>query len=151
MAPQEHYHVFSLPSPLLESLIPRNIVNQSASDHHSRPISPAPAPSSTLAAASRACNICLGAEFADVDEQRAHFRSDWHRYNVKMRVGGSNAVTEAQFSQLVDGEYFSYIPSFLRAPNALVHGPCLVLRCLGASHISSACAVGEYMMTLPIQ
>ena len=103
MAPQEHYHVFSLPPALLETLIPRNIANQPVSDQHSRPVSPTLTPSNQLGNSSRACNVCLGAVFADVHEQRAHFRSDWHRYNVKMRVGGVNAVTEAQFSQLVDG------------------------------------------------
>ncbi|KAI0343106.1 hypothetical protein BDW22DRAFT_1356677 [Trametopsis cervina] len=102
MSPQEHYHVFSLPSVLLESLVPRTIVSQDQSAL-ARPASP---PASTLLTAngtSRTCNICLGANFADVDEQRAHFRSDWHRYNVKMRMASSNAVSEVQFNQLVDG------------------------------------------------
>lgn len=40
----------------------------------------------------------------DVDEQRAHFRSDWHHYNVEMRVAASKVVTKAEFSQLVVGE-----------------------------------------------
>ena len=107
MARYEQYHIFSIPQTLLETLIPRSIVNQATptvdepSSSDSLVPSSAPTPS---ASGARACNICLGAVFADVDEQRTHFRSDWHRYNVKMRMGGGNAVAEAHFSQLVDGE-----------------------------------------------
>ena len=105
MAPQERYHVFSLPPTLLDTLIPRTIVgNQPAQVDATRAPSPPPSTAPAQNGAARACNICLGAVFPDVDEQRAHFRSDWHRYNVKMRVAGSNPVTEVQFTQLVDGE-----------------------------------------------
>ncbi|OBZ73505.1 Protein VMS1 [Grifola frondosa] len=93
------YHVFSLPRELLGTLVPRNIVNQTPSPPRSE--SPAPAPSALTGA--RACNICLGITFVDVEEQRVHFRSDWHRYNVKMRLNGGNVVAESQFAQLVDG------------------------------------------------
>ncbi|KZT70716.1 hypothetical protein DAEQUDRAFT_756103 [Daedalea quercina L-15889] len=94
------YHVFSLPKELLNTLVPRNIVNQ-ASPTSPREDSPAPvAPSGPVA---RACNVCLGVTFVDVDEQRTHFRSDWHRYNVRARLNGGTAVSESQFAQLVDG------------------------------------------------
>ncbi|PSR90572.1 hypothetical protein PHLCEN_2v4865 [Hermanssonia centrifuga] len=98
MAPQEHYHAFSLPSQLLRTLIPRTALNQPAPP--SRSPSPAPAAATNSA---RACNICLAAVFADVNEQRTHYRSDWHRYNVKIRLNGGSPVGEAQFAQLVDG------------------------------------------------
>jgi len=55
----------------------------------------------------RACNICLGVTFMDVDEQRIHFRSDWHRYNVKTRLSGGQAVSEEAFSRLVEGMFCS--------------------------------------------
>jgi hypothetical protein len=114
MAPFEHYHVFSLPPALLDTLVPRTLFTQTPQEAPARSASP-PLPASTIQhGASRACNICLGALFSDVDEQRAHFRSDWHRYNVKMRVGGSNAVTESQFGQLIDGMFLlrvSYVPT----------------------------------------
>jgi len=76
-------------------------VNQTPEPPSHRAESPAPAPSS--GANSRACNVCIGATFIDVDEQRAHYRSDWHRYNVKTRLNGGKAVSENQFAQLVDG------------------------------------------------
>ncbi|KZT09912.1 uncharacterized protein LAESUDRAFT_722063 [Laetiporus sulphureus 93-53] len=92
------YHAFSLPRELLDTLIPRNVVNQEPSPPEPEPVATPP-----TGTTSRACNICLGASFADVDEQRIHYRSDWHRYNVKVRLNGGNPVTEAQFSQLVNG------------------------------------------------
>ncbi|KAI0766573.1 hypothetical protein BD413DRAFT_696795 [Trametes elegans] len=98
------YHVFSLPKELLDTLVPRNILNQTT-----EPVSPAPPrpnsppPAAQPTAGSRACNICLGATFVDVEDQRVHFRSDWHRYNVKVRLNGGDPVSETHFAQLVDG------------------------------------------------
>lgn len=51
------------------------------------------------------CVACgLSAEagaFASQAEQREHFRSDWHRINVKRRHGGRPPLTEQQFEQLI--------------------------------------------------
>lgn len=101
------YHVFSLPKELLDNLVPRNVVNQAPS-----PVLQDDPPASvpTSRAEARACNVCLGAAFADVDEQRAHFRSDWHRYNVKAKLNGGNSVSESQFAQLIDGEPVHSMP-----------------------------------------
>jgi len=50
-----------------------------------------------------------------VDEQRNHYRSDWHRYNVKVRLNGGNVVTEPDFVHLVDGpSYFYSISTYLQ-------------------------------------
>ena len=96
------YHLFSLPRELLDTLVPRNILSSIPQPaRSSRPVSPAPA--AQPAAGSRACNICLGAIFADVEDQRVHFRSDWHRYNVKVRLNAGEPVSETKFAQLVDG------------------------------------------------
>ncbi|KAJ7132112.1 hypothetical protein C8R44DRAFT_612790 [Mycena epipterygia] len=93
-----HFHVYSLPIELLDTLAPRNLVSEP------RPRSPSPAPlASTSTTGSRACNVCNGTTFIDVEEQRAHFRSDWHRYNVKTRLNGGQSVSELEFSKLVDG------------------------------------------------
>ncbi|KAJ7636063.1 hypothetical protein DFH06DRAFT_1002917 [Mycena polygramma] len=93
-----HFHVYSLPVELLDTLTPRNLVSEP------RPRSPSPTPlASTSTTGSRACNICNGATFQDVEEQRTHFRSDWHRYNVKTRLNGGHPVSELEFSKLVDG------------------------------------------------
>lgn len=89
--------MFTLPSQLLETLTPRVLIGQP------KPSEPSPPPPKVAASNAKGCNICLGAVFEDVDEQRAHFRTDWHRYNVKIRITGRSPVTEATFAQLVGG------------------------------------------------
>ena len=94
------YNVFSLPSQLVDTLTPRTLIGQ-PSPREPSPPPPKITPTSNV----KGCNICLGAAFADVDEQRAHFRTDWHRYNVKIRLTGGNPVTEVAFTQLVGGTH----------------------------------------------
>ncbi|GLB41712.1 putative ankyrin repeat and zinc finger [Lyophyllum shimeji] len=98
MSHSSQYHVYSLPPELQETLTPRNLVNTS---QPSRAPSPEPA-IATSSSGLRTCNICLGATFLSLGDQRAHFRSDWHRYNVKTRLAGRNPVTEVAFANLVD-------------------------------------------------
>ncbi|KAJ9184162.1 hypothetical protein P3X46_007929 [Hevea brasiliensis] len=42
------------------------------------------------------CNAC-NKEFHDDAEQKLHYKSDWHRYNLKRKVAGVPGVTEALF------------------------------------------------------
>ncbi|KAG6850771.1 hypothetical protein H0H93_008809 [Arthromyces matolae] len=88
------YHVYSLPSELLATLSPRNLVT--ASEHQPSksvpPKPPSPEPTVTPSTSSRTCNICPGALFSALEDQRAHFRSDWHRYNVKTRLTGGKLI-----------------------------------------------------------
>ncbi len=100
----QSYHVFRLPVEILDTLTPRNLWNQSAPENDTQEaLSPKPKPTS-LAPGSKSCNICNGVNFIDVEEQRSHYRSDWHRYNVKTRLAGGESVDEAAFGQLVDGD-----------------------------------------------
>lgn len=92
------YNVFSLPSQLVDTLTPRTLIAQ-PSPREPSPPPPKVAPTSNV----KGCNICFGAAFPDVEEQRAHFRTDWHHYNVKIRLTGGNSVTEAAFAELVGG------------------------------------------------
>ncbi|KAH7890711.1 hypothetical protein F5I97DRAFT_1798663 [Phlebopus sp. FC_14] len=97
----QRYNVFSLPPELIETLTPRTlglISRTPAREPTPTPSVPQIAPSAN----SRGCNICLGSTFFDVDEQRSHFRSDWHRYNVKVRLSGGNPVSESIFTKLVE-------------------------------------------------
>ncbi|KAG1750056.1 hypothetical protein EDD22DRAFT_916702 [Suillus occidentalis] len=94
----QRYHVFSLPPELLETLTPRNLISRPPPEV-STLVQTAPPVSDNA----RACNVCHGATFADVTEQRSHFRSDWHRYNVKIRLRGGSPVTKPAFAQLVEG------------------------------------------------
>lgn len=92
------YNVFHLPYNLVDTLTPRSLVGQEPP----REPSPPPPPKDTSASHAKGCNICLGAAFADLEEQRTHFRTDWHRFNVKIRLTGGNPVTESAFAQLID-------------------------------------------------
>ncbi|XP_030519577.2 cytoplasmic 60S subunit biogenesis factor REI1 homolog 1 isoform X1 [Rhodamnia argentea] len=42
------------------------------------------------------CNAC-NKEFQDDAEQKLHYKSEWHRYNLKRKVAGVPGVTEALF------------------------------------------------------
>ncbi|WCJ30524.1 hypothetical protein M5689_012078 [Euphorbia peplus] len=42
------------------------------------------------------CNAC-NKEFEDDAEQKLHYKSDWHRYNLKRKVAGVPGVTETLF------------------------------------------------------
>ncbi|XAR69638.1 hypothetical protein NMG60_11001316, partial [Bertholletia excelsa] len=42
------------------------------------------------------CNAC-NKEFQDESEQKIHYKSEWHRYNLKRKVAGVPGVTEALF------------------------------------------------------
>ncbi|KAF9647208.1 hypothetical protein BDM02DRAFT_2747684 [Thelephora ganbajun] len=115
-SPSPHsYHLFAVPTPLLETLTPRNNISSRDLTHQSQragdkddtanieePSPRNPAITSTSTTLGRSCNVCQGASFANVDDQRNHFRSDWHRYNVKLRLNGKDAVGENEFTQLVE-------------------------------------------------
>ncbi|KAH9072134.1 hypothetical protein EDB83DRAFT_2541495 [Lactarius deliciosus] len=94
-------HAFSLPPELLQYITLRSYSSQkdtSIPDKEDLLSQPQTAPIS----GARACNVCLGVTFLDVEEQRTHFRSDWHRYNVKIRLRGGNSISEVDFAKLVD-------------------------------------------------
>jgi hypothetical protein len=97
-----HWHVFSLPPELIQTLVPRTLAlpEQQPEPEPEPEQAPAPAPAPTSALS---CAACLGITFRDVDEQRAHVRSDWHRYNVKTRLAGGKPVDEPAFALLVSG------------------------------------------------
>jgi hypothetical protein len=45
------------------------------------------------------CSFC-NAKFEDQAQQRLHYKLDWHRYNLKQKLGGLKSVTEDKFAQL---------------------------------------------------
>ncbi|KAF9462948.1 hypothetical protein BDZ94DRAFT_1260234 [Collybia nuda] len=91
------YHIYALPTALVDTLTPRSLVDNTP------PRSPTPEQATTVAPSGpRTCNICLGVTFVDLEAQRAHFRSDWHRYNVKTRLAGGSLVDDVAFAQLID-------------------------------------------------
>ena len=122
-SPNPHsYHLYALPTPLLESLTPRNDVSSRDLTQRSEPAksgdgtpkteeapSQDPATTSISTTSGRSCNVCQGASFANVDDQRNHFRSDWHRYNVKLRLNGKDVVAETRFTQLIEGNFTMFL------------------------------------------
>jgi len=52
----------------------------------------------------KSCNTCGGA-FSSAADYRAHFRSDWHRFNQKLKLQGMPPVSEEEF-KLCDAETF---------------------------------------------
>ena len=95
------FHVFALPAEFLQNLTLRSRLAQQppTAEPEKQDIS---SQQTATTHGSRACNVCLGATFLDVEEQRVHFRSDWHRYNVKIRLRGGKPTSEVDFAKLVD-------------------------------------------------
>lgn len=89
--------LFSLPQELLSDLSLRNLISQPPVDEDKSTTYDA-----TPIGDVRSCNTCLGVTFANLDAQRLHFQSDWHRYNVKMRLAGGKPVAEVQFASMLD-------------------------------------------------
>ena len=53
------------------------------------------------------CTMCPGANFSDMGEQRAHFKSDWHKVNLKHKVASKPLLLEPEF-QLLDQRELDY-------------------------------------------
>ncbi len=51
----------------------------------------------------KSCNTCGGSFTAS--EYRSHFRSDWHRYNMKLKMKGVSPIDEKEFL-LIDSDAF---------------------------------------------
>ncbi|XP_048335303.2 uncharacterized protein LOC107423709 [Ziziphus jujuba] len=53
------------------------------------------------------CNTCRG-EFESLKDQRSHFKSDIHRFNVKLSIAGKNIVKEEDFDELTSESFKDY-------------------------------------------
>ncbi|WAQ94772.1 ANKZ1-like protein [Mya arenaria] len=62
-----------------------------------------PDPSQLVVSEVMACNYC-DTSFSHRVEQKRHYRSDWHRYNLKLRLKGKNSVPEEVFEDMCDGD-----------------------------------------------
>ena len=49
------------------------------------------------------CSLCGIAQFESIGEQRAHFSSDWHRYNIKRSLSDKTAVKEQEWETMLEG------------------------------------------------
>ena len=63
----------------------------------------------------RTCLVC-GVTFATLDEQRSHFKSDWHRLNVRRKLRGLPVLSEEDAARLIDDGVSSISGSGERYP-----------------------------------
>lgn len=53
------------------------------------------------------CNTCR-ADFDSLEDQRSHFKSDIHRFNVKLSIAGKAIVKEEDFDELTSDSFRDY-------------------------------------------
>ena len=51
------------------------------------------------------CSVCGGVTFDSREEQTQHYKSDWHRFNLKQRIKGSSPMSIESFEEAVAGTY----------------------------------------------
>lgn len=99
-------NIYNLPSELLANLSVRTIAELDEPSPEAGPSkskSP-PTPTNVAPAGSLSCQSCPQTIFESVEEQRAHFKSDWHRYNAKARIEGKVVVNAEQWDNMVEGQ-----------------------------------------------
>jgi hypothetical protein len=53
------------------------------------------------------CQACHYDNFESFEEMKAHFKTDWHRFNLKRRIKNQPAVSEQHFEEMDDlSKYF---------------------------------------------
>jgi len=45
------------------------------------------------------CKSCPGAEFPTAQEHREHFKSEWHKFNLKLKTKGQPAVSQEELKE----------------------------------------------------
>lgn len=123
-------NVFTLPLDILSALSVRSLQVPAATatiteEEENEPSSSSRLP--TLPSLSEnsegglACGVCPGSRFEDVEEQRSHFKEDWHRYNVRVKMalagigessnkkGKGKVVSKEEFEGMMEGELRSFL------------------------------------------
>lgn len=114
MAPNIPLYTFQLPGPLLSDFQPRQLnipeshplhpSNRATATTSAPPIdSNAPQQPLAIEGGLFTCQL-TGASFSDLTSLRDHYRTDWYKYNVKLKLQGKpTPVSEDQFNALVEG------------------------------------------------
>ncbi|GAA5909732.1 Vms1p [Sporobolomyces salmoneus] len=104
-------YAFSLPGDLISQLEPRKLVIPL--DHPLHPSNQQPElppaiptanvePNETKEGGAYKCAL-TGASFADLQGLKEHYRTDWYKYNVKLKLQGkATPVSEQEFNSMVD-------------------------------------------------
>lgn len=69
------------------------------------PVSPSIEKTDSGISAIKSCTTCLGSSFKTAAEHRAHFKTNWHTFNLKLKMAKQPVVSEAEFLA-VDAEDF---------------------------------------------
>ncbi|GAA93705.1 uncharacterized protein L969DRAFT_96773 [Mixia osmundae IAM 14324] len=100
-------YAFTLPQEILACLQVRSFGGQATETGPVEPVQQQVR--NGLQSTSLGCATCAVVVFADLPEQREHFRSDWHRYNLKQAASSSQQqqqqqqpITEERFHGLID-------------------------------------------------
>jgi hypothetical protein len=96
-------NVYALPAELLANLTVRSIQSTQSPPPATITFIPSESAPTVNPGGSVRCQTCPNAGFETVEEQREHFRSDWHRYNVKAKLTG-RAVSAEEWDGMVEGE-----------------------------------------------
>ncbi|EHY57037.1 hypothetical protein HRR83_002535 [Exophiala dermatitidis] len=96
-------YVYDLPPELLHSLTPVGGDQPKAADPidtTTAPRQPAPNEDGITSSTSTSCALCR-VSFDNVQDQRQHVKSDFHRYNLKLSIKGMPPVDESTFVRLI--------------------------------------------------
>ncbi|KAG8833161.1 hypothetical protein FRC17_011232 [Serendipita sp. 399] len=102
-------NIFQLPPELLQNIVSRTLLNADSNrgvveeqgSTRVPPSSQTTEQNKQSGPRAMSCTICSGAVFTDSEDQRAHYRSDWHRYNVKAKLSNKPLLNEAAFENAV--------------------------------------------------
>ncbi|BGP34414.1 hypothetical protein JCM10296v2_006234 [Rhodotorula toruloides] len=108
--PASHLYLFQLPPGLVNTLTPRQLVIPPDHPLHPSNRTAEPAPPTHdlppgLDDGNRGAYTCAltGASFDTLEGLKQHYRTDWYRYNVKLKLQGKpTPVSEQAFHQLVE-------------------------------------------------
>jgi len=109
-------YAFSLPPDLLPSLQPRKLVIPTSHPLHpsNQSLPSTSVPSQDAQKKSDGAYVCTltGASFSDLIGLKHHYKSDWYKYNVKLKLQGKKTpVGEDEFNNLVEST-FALFPFF---------------------------------------
>lgn len=99
------YIVFDLPKDILSSLHLKSggdAARQSDGEGNNEDDKPSTQLGDGIPSGTTSCALC-GIKVNNVQDQRRHVKSDFHRYNLKQKLKGFQPVSETEFDTLVVG------------------------------------------------
>ncbi|KAF1897867.1 hypothetical protein Lal_00032629 [Lupinus albus] len=102
---KRHRSIFEIPNSFFDSCILLPSPHSSLFDHHFHDShnvtlqNVEPSQNDVVSARRLTCNTCK-AQFDSLQDQRSHFKSDIHRFNVKLTIAGKKIVKEEDFEVL---------------------------------------------------